>query len=79
MTIDPLRLAESAAGAVLVVGATILPVVSGRLGPGLLAVLVAMAALLTGGAYALHAVTFDCLRLTSQRADRFSLHTRRED
>jgi hypothetical protein len=79
MTIDPLRLAESAAGAVLVLGAVALPAAVRVLDPALLGVLAAMTVMLTSGVYALHAVTFDVFRLTGQRADRIFASTRSED
>jgi hypothetical protein len=79
MTIDRLRLAESSTEAVLVLGAVALPAAARVIGPGLLAVLAAMALMLTTGVYALHAVTFDCFRLTGQRAERIFVSTRSED
>jgi hypothetical protein len=79
MTIDPLRLAESATEAVLVLGAVTLPAAVRVLDPGLLAVLAAMAAMLTSGVYALHAVTFDCFRLTGQRDERIFVSTRSDE
>jgi len=79
MTIDPLRLAESAAQAVLVLGAVTWPAAARVLDPALAGVLGAMAVMLTSGIYALHAVTFDCFRLTGQRANRILASTRSED
>jgi hypothetical protein len=79
MTIDRLRLAESATAAVLVLGTVALPASSRQLSPDLLAVLGAMTVMLTSGVYALHAVTFDCFRLTGQRAERIFESTRSED
>jgi hypothetical protein len=79
MMIDPRRLAESAAQAVLVLGAVTLPAAVRVLDPGLLVVLVAMAGLLTSGVYALHAVTFDCFRLTGQRPERNFVSTGSKD
>jgi hypothetical protein len=79
MTIDPRRLAESATEAVLVLGAVTLPAAVRVLDAGLLAVLVTMTAMLTSGVYALHAVTFDCFRLTGQRAEHNFVSTRSED
>jgi hypothetical protein len=71
---DPLRLAEAALAAAVVVGATILPVAWRHLDSSLTAILAAMLVLLTAGVYALHAVTFDCFRMTKHRAKRsFSL------
>jgi hypothetical protein len=74
MTIDRLRLAESATEAVLVLGAVTLPT-----SLKLLAVLGPMAVMLTSGVYALHAVTFDCFRLTGQRSERIFAPTKGED
>jgi hypothetical protein len=79
MTIDPLRLTESAAEAVLVLAAATLPTAVRVLSPALLGVLAAMAMAVTSGVYALHAVTFDCFRLTGQRAEHISVSTRSED
>jgi hypothetical protein len=79
MTIDRLRLAESATETALVFGAVILPTAARMIGPGLLTVLGAMAVILTSGVYALHAVTFDCFRLTGQRAERIFASTKGED
>jgi hypothetical protein len=79
MTIDPRRLAESAIEAVLLLGAVTLPAAIRVLDPGLAVVLVAMATLVTSGVYALHAVTFDCFRLTGQRAERIFSSTKGED
>lgn len=79
MTIDPRRLTESAIEAVLLLGAVTLPAAIRVLDPGLAVVLVAMATLVTSGVYALHAVTFDCFRLTGQRAEGFFASTRSED
>jgi len=74
MTIDRLRLAESATEAVLVLATVALPT-----SLKLLAVLGPMAVMLTSGVYALHAVTFDCFRLTGQRAERNFASTKGED
>jgi hypothetical protein len=74
MTIDRLRLAESATEAVLVLATVALPT-----SLKLLAVLAPMAVMLTSGVYALHAVTFDCFRLTGQRAERIFASTKGED
>jgi hypothetical protein len=79
MTIDRLRLTESATETALVFGAVILPAATRVIDPGLLAVLGAMAVMLTSGVYALHAVTFDCFRLTGQRAERIFASTKGED
>ncbi|MEV6843053.1 hypothetical protein [Actinoplanes sp. NPDC051411] len=79
MTIDRLRLAESATETALVFGAVVLPAAARMIGPGLLAVLGTMAVILTSGVYALHAVTFDCFRITGQRAERIFASTKGED
>jgi hypothetical protein len=79
MRIDRLRLTESATEAVLVLGAVTLPASAKLLSPDLLAVLGAMTVMLTSGVYALHAVTFDCFRLTGQRDERIFVSTRSED
>jgi hypothetical protein len=79
MTIDRLRLTESATETALVFGAVILPAADRVIDPGLLTVLGAMAVMLTSGVYALHAVTFDCFRLTGQRAERIFASTKGED
>jgi ABC-type microcin C transport system permease subunit YejE len=72
--IDPMRLAESAVEAAVVLGLTALPVAWHVLDPSLTAILTAMLALLTSSVYALHAVTFDCFRMTGHRSKRsFSL------
>jgi hypothetical protein len=62
--IDSLRLAEAAAEATAVLGLVALPVAWRLLDPSLAAILAGMLILLTAGIYALHAVTFDCFRLT---------------
>jgi hypothetical protein len=74
MSIDPFRLAEATAGAGLALGSATLPVAWHTLSPGLAAVLAAVWVMLTSGVYALHAVTFDCFRLTGQH--RFQLRRR---
>lgn len=66
MSIDPLRLAEATAGAGVALGSATLPVAWNALDPGLCAVLGGAWVVLTSGVYALHAVTFDYLRLTGQ-------------
>lgn len=77
--IDPLRLAEAAVTAAVVVGATALPVAWRALDPSLTAILAGMVALLTAGVYALHAVTFDCLRMTGHREKHSFSLTQREE
>jgi len=79
MTIDRLRLCESATETAVVFGAIILPAATRVIDAGVLAVLGAMAVMLTSGVYALHAVTFDCFRLTGQRAERVFVSTKSED
>jgi hypothetical protein len=68
MTIDPRRLAESGAEAGFVLGTVALPSATPALDTTLATVLAGMLVLITGGVYALHAVTFDCFRVTGQRA-----------
>ena len=76
---DPLRLGEAAVEAALVLGAIALPAAWRVLDPALGAVLAAMLVLLTAGVYALHAVTFDCFRMTGQRSVRGFSYTQREE
>ena len=77
--IDPLRLAEAAGEAAAVLGLTALPVAWRVLDPSLAAVLAGMLALLTLAVYALHAVTFDCFRITGHRTGQRFSYTRREE
>jgi len=79
MTIDPLRLAEAGAEAALVLGTVALPSAARAFDAGLAVVLAAMLVLITAGVYALHAVTFDCFRLTRERAKRIFSYTRNEE
>ncbi len=79
MTIDPLRLAEAGTEAALVLGAVALPAAAPAFDAGLAAVLAAMLVLITAGVYALHAVTFDCFRLTGERAKRIFSYSRNEE
>ncbi|MFI5493743.1 hypothetical protein [Actinoplanes sp. NPDC051859] len=73
------RLAESACGAGLLLGLTALPTAWRALDGTVAAILAGMLVALTAATYALHAVTFDCLRLTAQRQDHnFSYTQRRE-
>ncbi|MEV6600938.1 hypothetical protein AB0M36_29435 [Actinoplanes sp. NPDC051346] len=73
------RLVESACGAGLLLGITALPTAWRTLDGEVTAILVGMLAALTAATYALHAVTFDCLRLTAQRRKgNFSYTQRRE-
>ncbi|GAA0530091.1 hypothetical protein GCM10010172_08510 [Paractinoplanes ferrugineus] len=74
MSIDPLRLAESGAAAALILGSATLSVAWNTLDQTITLVLAAMWLITTSGVYALHAVTFDCLRLTGQqRRQNFSV------
>lgn len=70
---------EAACQAALVLGAVVLPAAWNALDGALAVVLAGMLALLTTGFYALHAVTFDCFRLTGQRARRGLSYTRSEE
>lgn len=79
MSFDPLRCAEAAGQAALVLGAVVLPSAWTALDGPLTMVLAGMFALLTMGVYALHVVTFDCLRLTGQRAARTFSYTRSDE
>jgi len=79
MTIDPMRVAEAGAEAALVLGTVALPSAARTFDAGLAAVLAAMLVLITAGVYALHAVTFDCFRLTAHRAKRNFSYTRNEE
>ena len=76
---DKLRLTEAAAGAALVLGLVVLPAAWRPLDPALAAVLAAMFGILTVGIYALHAVTFDCFRLTGHRDRRQFSYTQRKE
>jgi hypothetical protein len=79
MFIDPLRLAEAATAAALALGSATLPAAWHALDPALAAVLAAVWMMLTSGVYALHAVTFDCVRLTGQHRRRIFSFTRSEE
>jgi hypothetical protein len=79
MTIDGLRLTEAAAEAAAVLAVTAMPVAWHVLDTSLTAVLGGMLALLTAGIYALHAVTFDCFRMTGHREERSFSYTQSED
>jgi hypothetical protein len=65
--LDPLRLAEAGGQAALVLGLFALPTAWHVLDGSLAAVLAGMLMMLTLVVYALHAVTFDCFRLTGHR------------
>jgi hypothetical protein len=77
--LDPLRLAEAAVEAALVLGLVALPAAWRVWDPALAAVLGGMLVALTAGVYALHAVTFDCFRLTEHRTRRGLPYTQRKD
>jgi hypothetical protein len=64
---DKLRVTEAAGEAALLLGLMVLPAAWRAFDPVLAVVLSIMLVLLTGGTYALHAVTFDCFRLTGHR------------
>ena len=73
------RVAEAALEAALVLGLTALPTAWRALDGEIVVILAGMLAGLTAAIYALHAVTFDCLRLTGQgRRGSFSYTQRKE-
>jgi hypothetical protein len=72
--------AGPAAGeAAALLGLATLPTAWHALDPSLAVVLAAMLAVLTAGTYALHAVTFDCFRLTGHRDRHEFSYTQRKD
>ena len=77
--LDPLRLAEAAVQAALVLGSVTLPAAWRVLDGPLAVVLAGMLLILTAAIYGLHAVTFDDLRLTGHRAAGALRYTHRED
>ncbi|GAB1691519.1 hypothetical protein [Krasilnikovia sp. M28-CT-15] len=77
--LDPLRLTEAAAQAAAILGVVTLPAAWRVLDTSVAAALAAVLLLLTAGTYALHAVTFDCFRLTGHRDRRQFSYTQRED
>lgn len=77
--LDPLRLAEAAGEAAVVLGLVTLPVAWRLLDSSLAAVLAGMLIILTAGVYALHAVTFDCFRLTGHRTRGQISYTQRKE
>jgi surface polysaccharide O-acyltransferase-like enzyme len=77
--LDPLRLAEAGAQAAVTLGLTALPAAWRVLDSSLVVILAGMLAALTLGIYALHAVTFDCLRMTGHRSRARFSYTQRED
>jgi hypothetical protein len=79
MSIDHLRLAEAGAAAALILGTVTLPAAWNSLDPTIGVVLGAMWMIITSGVYALHAVTFDCFRLTGQQRRRNFSFTRSEE
>ncbi|HEX5198570.1 hypothetical protein ACFQS1_30550 [Paractinoplanes rhizophilus] len=79
MLIDPFRLAEAGTAAAAVLGVALLPAAWHALDPALATVLAAAWMMLTSGVYALHAVTFDCFRLTGQHRRRIFSFTRSEE
>jgi len=76
---DKLRLTEATTEAALLLGLVALPAAWRALDPALAVVLATMFAGLTAGTYALHAVTFDCFRLTGHRNRRQFSYTQREE
>lgn len=80
MTADSARrLAESAAEAGIVLALAALPSAWHSLDTARGIVLAAMLVVLTAATYALHAVTFDCLRLTSDQGKSRFQTTQREE
>ena len=78
MTTRSARLGEAAVEAALVLVA-VMPLTGWRaLDPALATALAAMSVVLTAGVYALHAVTFDCFRMTGHRRSRVLSYTQRE-
>jgi cytochrome c biogenesis factor len=76
---DKLRVTEAAGEAALLLGVVALPSAWHALDPALGVVLAVMFVIFTAGTYALHAVTFDCFRLTSLRDRRQFSYTQRKD
>ena len=76
---DKRRLTEAAAQAAALLALVTLPAAWRAFDPGLAVVLAAMLAVLTAGTYALHAVTFDCFRLTGNRERHQFSYTQREE
>jgi hypothetical protein len=79
MTIDPLRLAEAGAEAALTLAVIALPVAWRAVDSPFAAALATMFVILASGIYALHAVTFDCFRITGQRPGRNFSYTRSKE
>jgi hypothetical protein len=78
-SMDKLRLLEAAGEAAALLGLATLPTAWHALDPSLAVVLAAMLAVLTAGTYALHAVTFDCFRLTGHRDRHEFSYTQRKE
>lgn len=76
---DKLRLLEAATEATLLLALVVLPAAWRVFDPSLGAVLTLMVVILTAGTYALHAVTFDCFRLTGHRRRGSFSYTQRKD
>jgi hypothetical protein len=76
---DKLRLFEAATQALLLLGSVALPAAWRAFDPSIGAVLSVMFVLITAGTYALHAVTFDCFRLTGHRQRGKFPYTQRKD
>jgi hypothetical protein len=76
---DKLRVTEAATEAALLLGVVALPAAWRAFDPVIMIVLSVMFVLLTAGTYALHAVTFDCFRLTGHRDRRQFSYTQRKD
>ncbi|MEV4704231.1 hypothetical protein [Actinoplanes sp. NPDC049316] len=73
------RVAEAACEAALVLGLTALPTAWRALDGRIIVILAGMLGALTAAIYALHAVTFDCLRLTAQRQKGSFSYTQRKE
>ena len=76
---DKLRLTEAAAEAALLLALMALPAAWRAFDPAVAVVLAVMLVVLTAGTYALHAVTFDCFRLTSHGENGQFSYTQGED
>jgi hypothetical protein len=66
MTFDPRRCAEATGQAALVLGVAVLPAAWRSLDGAVAAALLAMLVIISAGIYALHAITFDSLRIFSR-------------
>jgi hypothetical protein len=77
--LDPLRLGEATAQATFILALMALPAAWRVLDGSLAVILTGMLAGLTLGIYALHAVTFDCFRITGHRSRHRLEYTQRED